>query len=150
MWYMGPMFRHEKPQKGRYRQFHQFGLESFGFAGADMDAEVIFVSAEMWRKLGISEHVTLELNSLGSSEDRQAYREALVAFLEQHKDQLDEDCLRRMHTNPLRVLDTKNQDIQALLTNAPKLSEYLSEESKQHFSDLCERLTRKWHPIRGE
>ncbi len=141
LWYMGPMFRHERPQKGRYRQFNQFGLEAFGIATADIDAEVILLSARMWQKLGIAEHVRLELNTLGSSEDRAAYREALVAFLETHKDQLDEDSQRRMYSNPLRVLDTKNQDIQALLVDAPKLSEYMGEASKQHFSDLCERLT---------
>jgi histidyl-tRNA synthetase len=140
LWYMGPMFRHERPQKGRYRQFHQFGLEAFGVATADMDAEVILLSADMWRKLGIFDHVTLEVNSLGSNEDRASYRDALTAFLEQHKDELDEDSKRRMMTNPLRVLDTKNQDIQTLLIDAPKLSEYLSDESKEHFSNLCERL----------
>ena len=141
LWYMGPMFRHERPQKGRYRQFHQFGLETFGIASADIDAEVILLSARLWQKLGISEHVRLELNSLGSNEDRHAYREALVAFLETHKDQLDEDSLRRMYSNPLRVLDTKNQQVQALLVDAPKLSDYMGEDSKQHFSDLCERLS---------
>ncbi len=140
LWYMGPMFRHERPQKGRYRQFHQFGVEAFGIASADIDAEVILISAEMWRRMGIAEHVTLELNSLGSNEDRASYRDALVAFLEQHKDKLDDDCTRRMYSNPLRVLDTKNPEIQQLLVDAPKLSEYLSDESKAHFSNLCERL----------
>lgn len=140
LWYMGPMFRHERPQKGRYRQFHQFGVEAFGIASADIDAEVILLSAEIWRKMGVLDHVTLELNSLGSNEDRAAYRDALIAFLEQHKDQLDEDCTRRMYSNPLRVLDTKNPEIQKLLSEAPKLSDYLSEESKAHFSNLCERL----------
>ncbi|MFT5161921.1 MAG: histidyl-tRNA synthetase [Alteromonadaceae bacterium] len=140
LWYMGPMFRHERPQKGRYRQFNQFGLEAFGIESADIDAEVIILSARMWKKLGISEHVRLEINTLGSSEDRATYREALIAFLETHKDALDEDSKRRMYTNPLRVLDTKNQDVQALLSDAPKLSEHMGDESKQHFSDLCERL----------
>ena len=141
LWYMGPMFRHERPQKGRYRQFHQFGVEAFGLASADIDAEVILLSAQLWKKLSIAEHVTLQLNSLGSNDDRSAYRDALVEFLESHKDKLDEDCKRRMYTNPLRVLDTKNPDVQAVLTDAPKLSQYLSEDSQKHFSDLCERLT---------
>lgn len=140
LWYMGPMFRHERPQKGRYRQFHQFGLEAFGFASADIDAEVIILTARLWQAFGISDHLRLELNSLGSNEARVQYRAALVAFLEQHIDVLDEDSKRRMHSNPLRVLDTKNPDVQAILINAPKLSEYLDEESREHFSDLCERL----------
>ncbi|WP_325893677.1 histidine--tRNA ligase [Grimontia sp. NTOU-MAR1] len=140
LWYVGPMFRHERPQKGRYRQFHQFGVEVFGLNGPDVDAELIMMTARLWRKLGIHEHVRLELNSIGSLEARANYREALVAFLMQHEAILDEDCKRRMHTNPLRVLDTKNSDIQAVLTDAPKLSEYLDEESKQHFTGLCELL----------
>ncbi|CZF77279.1 Histidine--tRNA ligase [Grimontia celer] len=140
LWYVGPMFRHERPQKGRYRQFHQFGVEVFGLNGPDVDAELIMMTARLWRKLGIHEHVRLELNSIGSLEARANYREALVAFLMQHEAILDEDCKRRMHTNPLRVLDTKNADIQAVLTDAPKLSEYLDEESKQHFAGLCELL----------
>ncbi len=136
----GPMFRHERPQKGRYRQFHQFGVEVFGLNGPDVDAELIMMTARLWRKLGIHEHVRLELNSIGSLEARANYREALVEFLMQHEDVLDEDCKRRMHTNPLRVLDTKVPEIQAVLTDAPKLSEYLDEESKQHFAGLCELL----------
>ncbi len=140
LWYMGPMFRHERPQKGRYRQFHQFGLEAFGIATADIDAEVILLTARLWQQFGISEHVRLELNSLGSNEARANYRDALVAFLEQHIDALDEDAKRRMYSNPLRVLDSKNPDVQAALTNAPKLSEYLDEESRAHFANLCERL----------
>ncbi|EHR0228934.1 histidine--tRNA ligase [Vibrio parahaemolyticus] len=140
MWYMGPMFRHERPQKGRYRQFHQCGVEVFGLNGPDVDAELIMMTARLWRELGIDKHVRLELNSIGSQEDRADYRTALVAFLEQHIDVLDEDCKRRMHTNPLRVLDTKNPDIQAILGDAPRLSEYLGEESKAHFAGLCELL----------
>ncbi len=140
LWYMGPMFRHERPQKGRYRQFHQCGVEVFGLNGPDVDAELIMMTARLWRELGIDKHVRLELNSIGSQEDRADYRTALVAFLEQHIDVLDEDCKRRMHTNPLRVLDTKNPDIQAILGDAPRLSEYLSEESKAHFAGLCELL----------
>lgn len=140
LWYMGPMFRHERPQKGRYRQFHQCGVEVFGLNGPDVDAELIMMTARLWRELGIDKHVRLELNSIGSQEDRTDYRTALVAFLEQHIDVLDEDCKRRMHTNPLRVLDTKNPDIQAILGDAPRLSEYLGEESKAHFAGLCELL----------
>lgn len=140
LWYLGPMFRHERPQKGRYRQFHQFGVEVFGLNGPDVDAELIMMTARLWRKLGIHEHVRLELNSIGSLEARANYREALVDFLMQHEAILDDDCKRRMHTNPLRVLDTKNPDIQAVLSDAPKLSAYLDEESKQHFAGLCELL----------
>ncbi|SKA55252.1 histidine--tRNA ligase [Enterovibrio nigricans] len=140
LWYMGPMFRHERPQKGRYRQFHQCGVEVFGLNGPDVDAELIMMTARLWRQLGINEHVRLELNSIGSLEARANYREALVAFLLQHEDVLDEDCKRRMHTNPLRVLDTKVSEIQAVLVDAPKLSEYLDEESKQHFAGVCELL----------
>ncbi|HCH1012082.1 TPA: histidine--tRNA ligase [Vibrio parahaemolyticus] len=140
LWYMGPMFRHERPQKGRYRQFHQCGVEVFGLNGPDVDAELIMMTARLWRELGIDKHVRLELNSIGSQEDRADYRTALVAFLEQHIDVLDEDCKRRMHTNPLRVLDTKNPDIQAILGDAPRLSEYLGEESEAHFAGLCELL----------
>ena len=140
LWYMGPMFRHERPQKGRYRQFHQFGLETFGIVSADIDAEVILLTAQLWESFGISEHVRLELNSLGSNEARANYRDALVAYLEQHLDVLDEDSKRRMYSNPLRVLDSKNPDVQAILINAPKLSEHLDTESKEHFANLCERL----------
>lgn len=136
MWYMGPMFRHERPQKGRYRQFHQFGVEVFGMASADIDAEVILLTARLWRELGIDQHVELQLNSLGSNEARAVYRDALVAFLSQHEAALDDDCKRRMHTNPMRVLDSKNPDVQAILKDAPKLSEYLDEESVAHFEQL--------------
>ncbi|PSU32033.1 histidine--tRNA ligase [Photobacterium lutimaris] len=140
LWYTGPMFRHERPQKGRYRQFHQCGVEVFGLNGPDVDAELIMMTARMWRELGIDKHVRLELNSIGSLEARADYRQALIAFLEQHIDILDEDCKRRMHTNPLRVLDTKNAAIQDVLVDAPKLSDYLDDESKQHFAGLCELL----------
>ncbi|NTS75484.1 histidine--tRNA ligase [Catenovulum sp. SM1970] len=140
LWYMGPMFRHERPQKGRYRQFHQFGVEVFGMSEADIDAEVIAMTARFWQAFGIADKVTLELNSLGSNEDRAEYRQALVDFLKQHEASLDEDSKRRMETNPLRVLDTKNPDVQAVLVDAPKLSDYLSDDSKAHFSTLCERL----------
>ncbi|HIF9356455.1 TPA: histidine--tRNA ligase [Photobacterium damselae] len=140
LWYIGPMFRHERPQKGRYRQFHQFGVEVFGLNGPDIDAELIMMTARLWRELGIHEHVTLELNSIGSLEARAEYRTALIAFLEQHMEVLDEDAKRRMYTNPLRVLDTKNPEIQNILGDAPKLSEYLDQDSREHFVGLCELL----------
>jgi len=140
LWYMGPMFRHERPQKGRYRQFHQCGVEVFGVQGPDIDAEQIMMTARMWRELGIAQYVRLELNSIGSLEARSEYRSALVAYLEQHQEVLDDDCKRRMYTNPLRVLDTKNPDVQAILVDAPKLSEYLDADSREHFAGLCELL----------
>lgn len=140
LWYMGPMFRHERPQKGRYRQFHQCGVEVFGLDGPDVDAELIMMTARIWRQLGIDKHVRLELNSIGSPQARAQYRDALIAFLEQHSEVLDEDAKRRMYTNPLRVLDTKNPDIQKVLVDAPELSDYLDEESKAHFAGLCELL----------
>ncbi|ENM5843014.1 histidine--tRNA ligase [Vibrio mimicus] len=140
LWYMGPMFRHERPQKGRYRQFHQCGVEVFGLDGPDVDAELIMMTARLWRELGISEHVRLELNSIGSLEARANYRSALIEYLEQYQSVLDEDCKRRMYTNPLRVLDSKNPDVQAILGDTPQLSDYLDAESKQHFAGLCELL----------
>ncbi|MGB1261917.1 MAG: histidine--tRNA ligase [Cognaticolwellia sp.] len=140
LWYMGPMFRHERPQKGRYRQFHQFGLEAFGIATPDIDAEIIMLTSRLWRELGINEFVTLELNSLGSNEERSQYRDALVKFLTEKEQFLDEDSKRRMHTNPLRVLDSKNPDVQAALVGAPKLADYFGEESSAHFASVCQRL----------
>ena len=140
LWYMGPMFRHERPQKGRYRQFHQFGVETYGLDGPDIDAEVILLSARLWKVFGISEHVTLELNSLGSNEARARYRDMLVDYLTERKDQLDEDSIRRLETNPLRVLDSKNPHVQQAIQDAPSLMDHLDEESRQHFDDLCERL----------
>lgn len=140
LWYMGPMFRYERPQKGRYRQFYQIGVEVFGLQGPDIDAELIMLNARWWKALGISEHVRLELNSIGSLEARALYRDALVAFLEQHKDVLDEDCKRRMYSNPMRVLDSKNPDVQQLLNDAPQLGDYLDDESREHFSGLCALL----------
>lgn len=148
LWYVGPMFRHERPQKGRYRQFHQFGCEVFGLKGPDIDVELMLMTARWWRVLGIAEHVTLELNSIGSLDARARYREALITFLEQHKDQLDEDCLRRMYTNPLRVLDSKNPQVQALLDDAPILTAYLDDESRAHFNELCELLTQSGIPYK--
>jgi histidyl-tRNA synthetase len=140
LWYMGPMFRYEKPQKGRYRQFHQFGLEAFGLAGPDIDAEVILLSHRLWQRFGIAEHVSLEINSLGSNQARVDYKEKLVAFLRTRQDELDEDSLRRLETNPLRVLDSKNPQVQAVVKDAPQLIDCLDEESAQHFTALCERL----------
>ena len=140
LWYMGPMFRHERPQKGRYRQFHQFGLEAFGIATPDIDAEVILLTSRLWRELGINEFVTLELNSLGSNEERANYRDALVEFLTEKQDLLDEDSKRRMHSNPLRVLDSKNPDVQKALVGAPKLADYFGQESLEHFEGVCQRL----------
>lgn len=136
VWYTGSMFRHEKPQKGRYREFHQFGAEIFGISSAEIDAEIILLTNRIWKKFGIGDHVVLQLNSLGSSEERACYREALVAFLEQHKESLDEDCQRRMYTNPLRVLDTKNEKVLEILQNAPKLTDYFGEETRNHFDRL--------------
>lgn len=141
MWYMGPMFRYERPQKGRYRQFHQFGVEVFGLQGPDIDAELIMLTARLWKQLGVSEHLVLQLNSLGQPDERAAYRQALVAYLEQFFDQLDEDSQRRLHTNPLRVLDSKNPEVQALLHDAPVLSDYFGEETQAHFSGLTALLT---------
>lgn len=140
LWYQGPMFRYEKPQKGRYRQFHQIGVETFGMASADIDAEVIMLSARLWKKLGILDAVTLQLNSLGSNEARGEYKDALVAYLSARKEQLDEDSQRRLQSNPLRILDSKDPQTQVLLNDAPVLSEYLDQESKDHFAELCEML----------
>nr|WP_321242431.1 histidine--tRNA ligase [uncultured Tolumonas sp.] len=136
LWYVGPMFRHERPQKGRYRQFHQFGVEVFGLNGPDIDAELIMLTARLWRELGIEQFTTLQLNTLGSSAERAAYRDALVVFLEQHKESLDEESKRRMYSNPLRVLDTKSPQVQEILQHAPTLTDYFGEETKAHFSGL--------------
>jgi histidyl-tRNA synthetase len=140
LWYMGPMYRHERPQKGRYRQFHQLGVETFGFEGPDIDAELIAMTARLWRKLGMAEEVSLEINSLGSAAARLTYRETLVSYLQQHREQLDEDSLRRLEINPLRILDSKNPDMQAMIEAAPKLLEHLDEESRRHFESLCAML----------
>ncbi len=140
LWYMGPMFRHERPQKGRYRQFHQFGLEAFGMEGPDIDAEVILFSARLLRDLGLRDHVELQLNSLASNEARAAYRGALREFLRSHEEALDEDSKRRLDTNVLRVLDSKSPQTQALLAAAPKLSDYWDDASREHFHGLTQRL----------
>lgn len=140
LWYMGPMFRHERPQKGRYRQFHQVGVEVFGLDGPDIDAELILMTARLWQELGLSEYLTLELNSLASNEARGRYREALTDYLLAHEAQLDDDSKRRVHSNPLRVLDSKNPAMAEMLSQAPKLSQYWDDESRQHFTGLCQRL----------
>ncbi|OPX56287.1 histidyl-tRNA synthetase [Oceanospirillum multiglobuliferum] len=140
LWYCGPMFRYERPQKGRYRQFHQIGVETFGMQGPDIDAELILLSARLWKELGIYDAVTLELNSLGSSEARAEYRDALVAFLSERKDQLDEDSQRRLTSNPMRILDSKNPETQKLLDGAPVFADFIDTESKTHFEQLCATL----------
>lgn len=136
LWYMGPMFRRERPQKGRYRQFHQVGIEALGFTEADIDAEIIAMCADLWHKLGISDYLTLEINSLGNREERASHRADLVAYLTQFQDKLDEDSQRRLHTNPLRILDSKNPDMQDIANNAPRLVDYLGEASQQHYATL--------------
>lgn len=141
VWYVGPMFRYEKPQKGRYRQFHQFGVETFGVATPDIDAELIMMTARLWKRMGVSDKVQLELNTLGEMDERAEYRSALVDFLNQHKDALDEDSQRRLGTNPLRILDSKIESTQKILENAPKLHDFLKEESLAHFQQLQDYLT---------
>lgn len=140
LWYRGPMFRHERPQKGRYRQFHQVGVESFGLAGPDIDAELILISARIWRRLGLSDAVTLQLNSLGSSESRAAYREVLVSYLRDHAAQLDEESRQRLERNPLRVLDSKNPALADLIAAAPQLTDHLDSASAEHFAALQTQL----------
>lgn len=135
MWYIGPMFRHERPQRGRYRQFHQIGAEALGFAGPDVDAELILLAVALWKRLGLTQW-RLEINSLGQPEERKAHREALIAYLEQHTDVMDEEAKRRMYSNPLRVLDTKNPAMQEMVNAAPKLLDYLGEASLAHFDGL--------------
>ncbi|TCH64992.1 histidine--tRNA ligase [Acinetobacter sp. ANC 4862] len=141
VWYVGPMFRYEKPQKGRYRQFHQFGVETFGVATPDMEAELILMTARLWKRMGVADKVRLELNTLGESDERAAYRAALVEFLESHKGDLDEDSQRRLSTNPLRILDSKDARTQKILENAPKLHDFMGEDSMNHFAQLQQYLT---------
>lgn len=141
LWYIGPMFRYERPQKGRYRQFHQIGVESFGSALPDADAELIAMTHLMWQELGLKDEMRLELNSLGEIDERHAYREALVTYLTDKKDQLDEDSKRRLTTNPLRILDSKEASTQAVLVDAPKLADFLGEESVAHFEQVQTYLT---------
>jgi len=140
LWYMGPMFRHERPQKGRLRQFHQVGVEVFGLDGPDIDAEILLMTARLWQSLGVSDQVRLELNSLGTAENRNRYRLALVDWLRQRFDALDTDSQRRLDSNPLRILDSKHPETQTLLAEAPRLSEFLDPESRLHFQQLCSLL----------
>jgi histidyl-tRNA synthetase len=139
LWYMGPMFRHERPQKGRYRQFHQVGIEALGLSGPDIDAEQIIMCARLWDDLGL-DGIKLEINSLGEAEERARHRADLIAYLEQHVDKLDEDGKRRLHSNPLRILDTKNPALQAIVEAAPKLIDYLGEASLKHFEGVQQLL----------
>lgn len=139
LWYTGPMFRHENVQKGRQRQFHQIGVEAFGFDGPDVDAEQIILLARLWKVLGIEE-VELQLNSIGDADERADFRKSLIAYFEQHSDLLDEDAKRRLHSNPLRILDSKNPRMQEMIEAAPKLMDYLGDETRAHFAGLCKRL----------
>ncbi|MGC4403425.1 histidine--tRNA ligase [Methyloversatilis sp. MC4-4] len=147
LWYMGPMFRHERPQKGRYRQFHQVGVEALGYAGPDIDAELIIMCQRLWDDLDLM-GIKLEINSLGSPEERLKHRAELIAYFEAHQYQLDEDAKRRLHSNPLRILDTKNPAMQALVEAAPKLSDYLGEESLAHFTAIQDTLRAANIPFR--
>jgi histidyl-tRNA synthetase len=142
IWTTGPMFRHERPQKGRYRQFHQLDVEALGFAGPEVDAELILMGRAMWRELGLvaGEHYRLEINTLGEPDERRAHREALIAHLEKHADKLDAEAKNRLHTNPLRILDTKNPAMQEVVESAPKLIDFLGAESRAHFDAVCGML----------
>ena len=140
LWYQGPMFRHERPQKGRYRQFHQMGVEAYGMSGPDIDAELILLTRRIWNDLGIEQKLELQLNSLGTAEERQVYRRQLVEYLQKHSDRLDEDSRRRLETNPLRILDSKSPDMYELVRGAPVLQDYLGEESRTHFDGLTRIL----------
>jgi len=140
LWYCGPMFRYERPQKGRYRQFHQLGVETYGMPGPDIDAELIVLTDRLWKRFGIRERLTLELNTLGTTQERLVYREKLVAYFKQHIAALDEDSLRRLETNPLRILDSKNKDMHSLISDAPELMDSLGEDSLQHFQTLTRTL----------
>jgi histidyl-tRNA synthetase len=147
LFYIGPMFRHERPQRGRYRQFHQVGVEALGYAGPEVDAEVILMCRALWQDLGLGE-VRLDINSLGQSSERQAHRAALIAYFEAHRDQLDAEAQRRLHSNPLRILDTKNPAMQALVEGAPQLMAYLGEASLKHFDALRAMLDAAGQPYR--
>ncbi|OGT21264.1 MAG: histidine--tRNA ligase [Gammaproteobacteria bacterium RBG_16_57_12] len=140
LWYQGPMFRHERPQRGRYRQFHQFGVEAFGLAGPDIDAELILMSARMLERLGLKDNAVLHLNSLGTVESRQIYREKLIHYFEQHQAQLDEDSRNRLYRNPMRILDSKNPQLRDLISRAPKMGDYLDEDSRRHLVGLLAML----------
>lgn len=147
LWYAGPMFRHERPQKGRYRQFHQFGIEAFGYAGPDIDAEQIVMCARLWDELALT-GIRLEINSLGSTDERQRHRAELIAYLERHRENLDADAQRRLYSNPLRVLDSKNPHMQALIEGAPKLMDFLGEASLEHFGGVQALLKEAGIPYR--
>ncbi len=147
LWYSGPFFRHERPQKGRYRQFHQFSAEVFGLAGPDIDAELILMSAMILDKLGIKSFAKLQVNSLGTPASRSEYRKKLIHYLHEHKESLDEDSVRRLHKNPLRILDSKNPNMQPIIANAPKLVDYLDEESLNHFEKLQDYLSHSGIPF---
>jgi histidyl-tRNA synthetase len=136
LWYTGPMFRHERPQKGRYRQFHQIGVECFGMAGPDIDAELLILTARLWQALGLAEHTRLEINSIGTAEARRSFRSALVEYLSGFVDELDDDSKRRLESNPLRILDSKHARTQEILQQAPALDDYLDDESREHFHTL--------------
>lgn len=140
LWYTGPMFRHERPQKGRYRQFSQLGVEVFGLSNPDIDVELILMGKRLWQELGIDSLVTLQINTLGTTEDREKYLLALVDYLEAHKDQLDDESRDRLTRNPMRILDSKNAEVRKVLENAPTLDDYLAEDSSQHFDKLCKTL----------
>ncbi len=140
LWYTGPMFRHERPQKGRYRQFHQIGVECFGMEGPDIDAELLILTARLWQALGLQDHARLEINSIGTAEARAEYRQALVDYLGDYRSDLDPDSQRRLLTNPLRILDSKNPETQRILENAPSLDDFLDDESREHFEQLTDML----------
>ncbi len=142
LWYAGPMFRHERPQKGRYRQFHQFGVEAFGMAGPDIDAEILQLSASLWKELDLSEYLTLQINNIGNAEDRSRYGIALTEFLKSKAQQLDEDARNRIYTNPMRVLESKIPEVQQALQGCPKLQDFVSEASQEHYLALQSLLTR--------
>jgi histidyl-tRNA synthetase len=140
LWYQGPMFRHEKPQKGRYRQFNQLGVEALGIAGVGIELELILISRRFWNALGLADSVQLQINTLGTLAERESYRQALIDYFQPHTDILDEDCKKRLHRSPLRILDSKNPNLQSLIASAPKLMDVMSEESRQRFTDLCQGL----------
>ena len=142
LWYSGPMFRHERPQKGRYRQFHQFGVEAFGMAGPDIDAEILQLSASLWKELDLSEYLTLQINNIGNAEDRSRYGIALTEFLKSKAQQLDEDARNRIYTNPMRVLESKIPEVQQALQGCPKLQDFVSEASQEHYLALQGLLMR--------
>ena len=142
LWYSGPMFRHERPQKGRYRQFHQFGVEAFGMAGPDIDAEILQLSASLWKELDLSEYLTLQINNIGNAEDRSRYGIALTEFLKSKSQQLDEDARNRIYTNPMRVLESKIPEVQQALQGCPKLQDFVSEASQEHYLALQGLLMR--------